>query len=135
MDSHALILLALDLTMSKMDPRCPKQLECLPDTWCELAVLRLKAVRNAGRELTEEEEARLPGCPWSIDHQLANYCFFKYMSDFADGKAPSDMEIAAFLNVSVDTVKKIEKTALDKVKKSSEFSSLTSDDIVDPDRE
>jgi hypothetical protein len=107
-----------------MDKRCPKQLECMPDRWCELAVLRLKAIRNAGRELSEEEEAKLLGCPWAVDHQLSHYCFFKYISEHTQDKSVSDIELAALLNVSVDTVKKIEKSALIKMRENSTFSSM-----------
>jgi hypothetical protein len=96
----------------------------MPDTWCPLAVLRLKAIRNAGRELTEEEEAKLPGCPWAIDHQLANYCFFKYVSEYSGDKAPSDVEIAALLNVSIDTVKKLEKNGLSKIREDEVFKTI-----------
>lgn len=39
----------------KFDQRCPRKLDDAPDTWCALAVQRLKALRHAGRELTEEE--------------------------------------------------------------------------------
>lgn len=113
---------------SKMDNRCPRQLEEVPDTWCPLAVLRLKAIRNAGKELTEEEEAKLPGCPWSVDHQLANYCFFKYILEYTGDKAPSDMEIASLLNVSTDTVKKIEKTALGRMREDAAFTNMQSND-------
>lgn len=112
--------------MSKMDARCPRHLADVPDNWCELAVLRLKAIRNAGRELTEEEEALLPGCPYAIDHQLAHYCFFKYLAEYTSDKTISDIELAALLNVSVDTVKKIEKAALAKMKDNKAFSSLKS---------
>lgn len=107
-----------------MDKRCPRQLENMPDSWCALAVLRLKAIRNAGRELTEEEESKLPGCQWSVDHQLAGYCFFKYLATYTSDKQLSDIEIAALLNVSVETVKKIEKTALSKMKNSEELSGV-----------
>jgi hypothetical protein len=100
----------------KMDKRCPRQLKTMPESWCPLAVMRLKAIRNAGRELTEEEEALLPGCPFSVDHQLAHYCFFKYLSDFTSDRQISDIELAALLNVSVETIKKIEKSALNKMK-------------------
>jgi hypothetical protein len=110
-----------------MDKRCPRRLEDMPDTWCPLAVLRLKAIRNAGRELTEEEESKLPGCPWAIDHQLAHYCFFKYLSEFTQEKQVSDIELAALLNVSVETIKKIEKNALAKMREHHSFSSLKSD--------
>jgi hypothetical protein len=108
----------------KMDTRCPRQLNEMPDKWCELAVLRLKAIRNAGRELTEEEEEKLPGCPWAIDHQLAHYCFFQYIAEFTSDKPLSDIEIAALLNVSTDTVKKIEKVGITKIRNAKEFSDL-----------
>jgi hypothetical protein len=108
----------------KMDSRCPRQLNEMPDKWCELAVLRLKAIRNAGRELTEEEEGKLPGCPWAIDHQLAHYCFFKYIAEFTSDKPLSDIEMAALLNVSTDTVKKTEKVGITKIRQAKEFSDL-----------
>lgn len=110
----------------KMDKRCPRRLEDMPDSWCPLAVMRLKAIRNAGRELTEEEEALLPGCPWAVDHQLAHYCFFEYLAKFTSDKQVSDIELAALLNVSVDTIKKIEKTALQKMRDHQSFSDLKS---------
>jgi hypothetical protein len=100
----------------KMDKRCPRKLEGHPESWCPLAVLRLKAVRNAGKELSEEEEAKLPGCPWAVNHQLANYCFFKYISEFGSDVPPSEAEIAHYLNLSVDTVKKTQKEAINKVR-------------------
>lgn len=112
---------------SKMDNRCPRKLEDMPESWCPLAVMRLKAIRTAGRELTEEEEAVLPGCPWAIDHQLAHYCFFEYLSKFTSDKQVSDIELAALLNVSVDTVKKIEKTGLAKMRNHESFSELKPD--------
>ena len=119
-----------------MDERCPRHLEQSPDTWCPLAVLRLKAIRNAGRELTEEEEALLPGCPYAIDHQLAHYCFFEYLQKFTTEKSISDIELAALLNVSVDTVKKIEKTALSKMRDHKSFSDMKSNgEQVVPDSE
>lgn len=109
---------------SKMDKRCPRRLDNMPENWCPLAVLRLKAIRNAGRELTEEEESKLPGCQWAIDHQLAHYCFFKYLLDFASDKTVSDIELAALLNVSVDTIKKIEKSGLQKMRDNELISSI-----------
>lgn len=114
------------VTPCKMDGRCPRKLETHPDSWCPLAVLRLKAVRNAGRELTEEEEAKLPGCPWAVNHQLANYCFFKYMNDFGSDTPPSEAEIAHYLNLSLDTVKKTQKDAIQKVREEKSFA-----DIID----
>lgn len=106
------------------DGRCPRKLKDLPDQWCSLAVLRLKAIRNAGRELTEEEEANLPGCPWSVQHQMANYCFFKYIQEFTGDKAPSDLDIASLIGTSIDTVKKTEKVALNKMRGLKEFEDL-----------
>jgi len=113
---------------SKMDKRCPRRLEEMPDSWCPLAVMRLKAIRNAGRELTEDEEALLPGCPWAVDHQLAHYCFFEYLMKYTSEKSVSDIELAALLNVSVDTIKKIEKQALVKMREHKSFSDLKGDD-------
>lgn len=115
-----------DAPTSKMDSRCPRRLEEMPDSWCPLAVLRLKAIRNAGRELSEEEESLLPGCPWAIDHQLAHYCFFQYLTEYTSEKQVSDIELAALLNVSVETIKKIEKTALQKMRDHQSFSDLKS---------
>ena len=100
-----------------MDKRCPRQLKKAPCSYCPLAVQRLKAIRHAGKELTEEEEASLSGCPFSINHQLANYCFFKFVEDFIPEDKPlSDMEIAHFCNISIDTVRKTEKRALNKIR-------------------
>jgi len=108
----------------KMDPRCPRGLQEHPDSFCPLAVLRLKAIRNAGKELTEEEEAALPGCPWAVNHQLANYCFFKYITEYVDEKTPSDIEIASLNNISVETVKKTEKNALTKIRNTNAMKDL-----------
>jgi len=112
----------------KMDSRCPRNLKETPDDWCPLAVLRLKAIRNAGRELTESEEAKLPGCPWAIDHQLANYCFFKYINEFSNGKPATDIELAALLNISPESVKRIERSGLNKLKYSNSFSNMKTQD-------
>ena len=109
----------------KMDARCPRRLEDMPDSWCPLAVMRLKAIRQAGRELNEEEESLLPGCPWAVDHQLAHYCFFEYLTKFTQDKSVSDIELASLLNVSVDTIKKIEKNALSKMREDKSFSDLS----------
>lgn len=104
-----------------MDKRCPRQLNELPDTWCPLAVQRLKALRHAGKELSEEEEALLPGCPWAVNHQLANYCFFNMIHEFLPEKTLSDMEIAHFCSISIDSVKKIEKGSISKIRDTSVF--------------
>lgn len=120
--------------MSKcpMDQRCPRKLDEQPIGFCPLAVLRLKALRNAGRELTEEEEAKLPGCPWAINHQLASYCFFKYVAEFLPDKVPSEMETAHYMNISTETVKKIEKQALEKIRNTDVFQELIDGHKGDP---
>ena len=107
-----------------MDPRCPRQMERMPGAWCSLAVLRLKAIRNAGRELTELEESQLPGCPWAISHQLSNYCFFKYMNEYGEGNSASDIEIASMLHIEQETVKKTEKNGITKLKAQKEMKEL-----------
>lgn len=109
---------------SKMDKRCPRGLKCLPNEFCPLAVMRLRAIRTAGKELTEEEEAKLPGCPWAVNHQLANYCFFKYIQDYAGEKPPSDVEVASLNCMSVEAVKKTEKAALAKIRETEQFKDL-----------
>lgn len=102
-----------------MDSRCPLKLKNTPNTYCPLAVQRLKAIRHAGRELTEEEESQLPGCPWAVSHQLANYCFFKFIEEFTpDDKPLSEMEIAHFCGLSADTIKRVEKKAISKMRES-----------------
>ena len=113
--------------MSHFDPRCPRQLKKAPQKFCELAVMRLRAIRTAGRELTEEEENALPGCPWAVNSQTANYCFFKYINEFASEQTLSDIEVAALNCLSVETVKKIEKEAMNKIKNREEFVSLKKD--------
>jgi len=76
--------------------------------------MRLRAIRDSGRELTEEEENSLPGCAYCINSQTANYCFFKFASDLLD-KPLSDAEIAHYNNISIESVKVIEKSALNKL--------------------
>ena len=107
-----------------MDNRCNRGLVGYPQAWCPLAVMRLKAMRNAGRELTEEEENKFPGCPWAINDQLSNYCFFSYMKDYSADKNITDPEMAAFLGVSQETVKKIEKVALIKMRNHDAFEEI-----------
>lgn len=99
----------------KMDSRCPRKLDELPCEYCPLAVLRLKALRNSEKELTEEEEALLPGCPWAVNHQMSNYCFFSYAANYLS-TTPSDKEIAHMNNISVETVKDTVKKSIEKVK-------------------
>lgn len=108
-----------------MDKRCPRQLNCSPDTFCPLAVQRLKALRHAGRELSEEEISLLPGCPWAINHQLANYCVFKFYEEFMeDGKSISEMEVAHYNSISVESVRKIEKRAIQKLREAPIFKEI-----------
>lgn len=113
---------------NKMDPRCPRKLEELPCEFCPLAVLRLKALRNSSKELTEGEEDKLPGCPWAINHQMSNYCFFKYTKDYLS-VPPSDKEIAHMNNISVETVKAVEKEALGKIKQFKIIKDMSDEDI------
>lgn len=108
-----------------MDSRCPRGLECLPDKYCPLAVQRLKALRYAGRELTEDEENLLPGCKWAVQNQTANYCHFDLMANHLPNRPMSDMEIAHTCNISVETVKKIEKAALEKMRNSEVFQEIS----------
>lgn len=108
-----------------MDSRCPRQLTELPCSYCPLAVQRLKALRHAGRELTEEEEEKQVGCRFAVNHQLANYCMFSLLENFLpDDKGFSEMEVAHFCNISVDTVRKTEKKAIQKMHDSSEFQEI-----------
>jgi hypothetical protein len=111
---------------TEMDPRCPRSLETTPDSFCPLAVMRLRAIRTAGRELSEEEENNLPGCPWAVNSQTANYCFFKYIDELASEQTLSDVEVAALNCLSVETVKKIEKEAMAKIRNREEFANLRS---------
>lgn len=101
-----------------MDSRCPRQLKVFPDSWCPQAVIRLKAIKNTGRELTEEEEALLPGCQWAIACRVANYCFHQYVNDTLPDKTLTDIEIAGLLGISVDVVRRLEKLAMVKLQDS-----------------
>lgn len=98
-----------------MDSRCPRQLTDYPESPCYLAVLRLKKLRSAEHELSEEEESKLMGCPWAINSQCANYCFFAYCAKIADGNL-SDVEIASMLNISQEAVRKAERDGLSKMR-------------------
>ena len=98
-----------------MDSRCPRKLKRHPTTFCPMAVIRLKRLRNSEHELTEEEESCLPGCAWAVSHQMSNYCFFKFAAEYLDHPL-SDTEVAYFNNLSQATVRRIEKTALEKIR-------------------
>ena len=110
---------------NKLDARCPRRLKDFPETYCPLAVLRLKALRNAGRELTEQEENNLQGCPFSIAHQLSCYCFFKYMTQYYPNKPLADIEIAHYNSVSLETVKKISQSSIIKMSQLDDFAEIS----------
>jgi hypothetical protein len=95
--------------------RCPRKLDKPTNEWCPLAVLRLKTLRASKKELTEAEEAVLPGCPWAIDDQLSGYCWFSYEANHMPETPSSDVDIAAMLHVSTDTVKKTAERAINKL--------------------
>ena len=124
---------------TKMDDRCPRGLECLPDRYCPLAVQRLKALRHADKELTEEEENLLPGCKWAVQNQTANYCHFDLVANHLPSRPMSDMEIAHTCSISVEAVKKIEKTAIEKLRNSETFQEIIDmydgDTIIDDKRD
>lgn len=101
---------------NKMDPRCPRQLKQLPRRFCPLAVQRLKAIRYSDKELTEEEEANLPGCKWAVYDQMSNYCFFSLINDLANRQQLADVEIAHIVGLSGNTIRTIEKQAINKIK-------------------
>jgi hypothetical protein len=111
-----------------MDKRCPLQLDSYPECWCPLSVAKLKSIRHSDKELSEQEEDKLPGCKWHINSQMANYCFFDFADKFIPNKTEdrvySDIEIAHFLGISVDTVRKIEKRALQKVRNYPSFKEI-----------
>lgn len=116
----------------KMDKRCPRNLEYLPESFCPLAVGRLKVLRHSEKELTEEEENKIGYCPYAVNHQMANYCFFKLIAEhMPDTRNFTPVEIAHFTNLSVETVNKIEKQALKNIKKSESFSDIDSLEDVD----
>jgi hypothetical protein len=55
---------------------------------------------------------------------MSNYCFFKYIQEYAGDKPPSDIEIASLNCISIDTVKRVEKCALAKIREKEEFKDL-----------
>lgn len=109
---------------NRFKARCPRQLKHMPEGWCPLAVLRLKNIKALGREPTEEEEAKMSGCPWAIAHQLSGYCWFKYEAHFMNSSPSSDLDIAALLQVSVDTVKKTSEKGISKLQDKTNVSEL-----------
>lgn len=99
-----------------MDARCPRALKVYPKKWCALAVIRLKALRNLDKPPTPKEEEILPGCVWAVSSQMACFCFHKYMKYYSKPDL-SDTEIAHLLMIPVEDVRKIEKKAIIKIKK------------------
>jgi hypothetical protein len=112
--------------LERFKNKCPLKLEGLPKSWesggqrlhyCPLAVVRLKAIkaaRAAGSELTEKEEARLPGCPYAIKSQMSGYCFF--IQEACSPDTPMlDADISAVLDIPVEQVKLAAETALKKL--------------------
>jgi hypothetical protein len=99
----------------RIKSRCPRKLGQITKEWCPLAVLRLKTLRASKKELSEEEEAKLPGCPWAIDDQMSGYCWFAYEAHNMPETPSTDVDIAAMLHVSTDTVKKTAERAINKI--------------------
>ncbi len=99
--------------------RCPRRLKELPDQWCPLAVMRLKWTRSLGREPTQEEEETANGCPWATQDQMSCSCWFVYEAKFLSESPKTDAEIAALLNLSVETVKKTADSAMEKLQSAS----------------
>jgi hypothetical protein len=116
----------------RFESRCPRQLDKLPDTWCPLGALRLKAIRTLGREPTEKEEAGLPGCKWAVSHQLSGYCWFKYESQYMPDSPPSDQEAAALLCLTPETIRKTSENAIEKIRKSKFVEDLKKQHGQDP---
>jgi hypothetical protein len=107
-----------------MDPRCPLGLEEYPESWCKLAVLRLKSIKNSNiKELTEADEAKMPGCPWAVFDQYSHYCFFQYIKEKQDSPA-SESELLAMLGISSQQIKLAEQRAVAKYKQSSLYNDI-----------
>ena len=113
-----------DSLRERFKSRCVLKRDELPKTWCPSAVNRLKWIRGLGHEPSEEEEATAAFCPWAIDNQLAGYCWFRYEAQQMSENAVPDNDIAAALNISVDTVKKTTDRAIAKIKDSKEIKEI-----------
>lgn len=106
---------------------CLLKLEDLPKAWgsggqrlhyCPLAVTRLKAIRAlraTGSQVTETEEAGLPGCPFAVKSQMSGYCSFIYEARFMPDTPLLDTDIAAMLEISIDQVRIAADSALAKI--------------------
>jgi hypothetical protein len=103
--------------------KCPRKLEKLPESWCPLAVMRLKYMKTIQGEISEDQETKIPGCPFYIANQLSNYCFFIYEAKNLDHPM-SDLEIANLLGISVDAVKRAGHSGLEKIKNNSSITEL-----------
>ena len=104
--------------------RCPRKLDKITKEWCPIAVLRLKTLRASKRELSEEEESKLPGCAWAIDDQMSGYCWFAYEAFNMSDSPAGDVNIAAALHVSVDTVRKTADRAIKKIQATQAISEI-----------
>lgn len=96
-----------------MDKRCPRKLNTPPQSFCPMAVARLKwraewqPKKIKGKlqtEPSEEEENNAPGCPWAVNSHENGFCFFKAY-EYHKEKL-TDSQIAHMLGVSEPTVKK-----------------------------
>lgn len=106
---------------------CPLQLSDLPKSWemggqrlhyCPLAVTRLKAIkalRASGSNISETEEAGLPGCPYAVKSQMSGYCGFIYEARFMPDTPLLDSDIAALLDLPVEQVKLAADAAILKI--------------------
>ena len=100
----------------KVDKRCPRGLKVYPkeESFCKLAVLELKKLRNSQEPISENEHSF---CPWFVNSQSAYYCFWVYMQKVLDTrKQMSETEMAHLLCTDVNDIKNIEKDALKKIK-------------------
>jgi hypothetical protein len=81
-------------------------------------VTRLKAIRAAraeGKVLTQEEEAKLPGCPWAIKSQMSGYCWYIYEAIAMPEHPTLDADIAAILDIPVEQVKSAAEAGSSKI--------------------
>lgn len=120
---------------SRFKSSCLLKLQDLPKHWalggqklhyCPLAVTRLKAIRAAraeGRTITQDEEDKLPGCPWAIKSQMSGYCWFIYEAISMPESQTLDADIAAMLDIPLEQVKSAGSSGTQKI--------LANPDILD----
>lgn len=118
--------------------RCLLKLDDLPKYWssggqklhyCPLAVTRLKAIRSAraeGREITQEEEANLPGCPWAVKSQMSGYCWFVFEASQIPDSPMLDADISAVLDIPIDQVKQAGASSINKMQSDSQIKEIKS---------